>query len=1151
MFTLVGKLSDLIKVVRGQGASSHLSSPDMFWISGVSKAVATLLTYPLIRAKAVIQTTGGNHLGLWGMLAQIVRQSGWLGLYQGVWIMSYKTVLFNSLMMALKQKVSLALMRWDQFRDRRRRRQAAELEGFRGSVTACCSLEMPWEASARGASVVYVDGSWCFLHDAQAHILREAHQQADHLIVGVHSDECHQVAVGSWPPECYAARLGRLRRKPWAASILEQAPWEVTPELLDELGITTVVSGSVSKIEDCSGKDVPTRPRSHSTPTSKDRQEVLVPLASPVDPYAECRRRGIFEELPSLNASTEHDEWMRKVMKIAFSNVDASIDWRILVSDDRRARFGSNPGYRDEVEGPVRRQRLEIMPASNGNVPAGMESASLIMRNFPKSWMDNKGGDIDSKLRKLLGTFGQLSRLQVIASPGAVTTATATFAETAMAEKAVKALHGVDMRTAKQKREAGNRPPAEEEKFWAQIVAKVVGEEQVSNERTAQETYLLVEGFPTSWSEAQLRATFLAFGGVERLTYVPDSRYGRVARLVLKEPEEMSRVVKELHGTTVGDGDVVEECVLNCKVTSAAVQKKEEEARKRREEKEARKLYRADVRKRREEARREKEKVEKDGSEHPDETQHEEKVAARFEAEEREREELRRKEAEEAEQKKAEEEEAKKAAAAAYQEELRQKAKEAAERREKEQREREVERQKREEKRRLWELDRMKREEERQRREDKRQKAEEERLRREEEERQRRAEARAEAERKREEERQRKEEKMRKYEESRMRREEVRTRNEIQRELWEDECMKREEKLQRWAEEQMRIAAEKKRKLEEERRRKHEEEIRKWEEKRMRREEEMQRRAEKAAKQAAERKRQREEEKARLREEERQRREEEFRKYEESRMKREEELQRWFMKVLEARDAAEQRKQVREEERKRKEEKMRRWEEDRMAREETRQRREEKRRVREEERHRKEEHRKKKRHKPDGDGDAWKEADVAGWAAASVGEDPHQVFPSARPKQRAKRGPSPPLEPDDETDLDRLLAGTFVEAPKVQGRSKALAKPAQRLLPPSEEQETELDRLCASSPEAGAPRTRPKQRAKPPPVSRDGDDTEPPSEDDATEPPSDEDAKEAEELEPTSMVDTEAPAGHPVRLGEFPFYASERVFEVRSVGVMI
>ena len=30
-----------------------------------------------------------------------------------------------------------------------------------------------------------------------------------------------------------------------------------------------------------------------------------------------------------------------------------------------------------------------------------------------------------------------------------------------------------------------------------------------------------------------------------------------------EEPEEMSRVVKELHGTTVGDGDVVEEIRAN------------------------------------------------------------------------------------------------------------------------------------------------------------------------------------------------------------------------------------------------------------------------------------------------------------------------------------------------------------------------------------------------------------------------------------------------------------------------------------------------------------------------------------------------------------------------------------------------------------
>ncbi|CAL1140511.1 unnamed protein product [Cladocopium goreaui] len=727
-----------------------------FWISGISKAVATLLTYPLIRAKAVIQTTGGDHQGLWGMLAGIVRNEGWLSLYQGVWIMSYKTVLFNSLMMALKQKVSLLLMQWDRFRDRKRRQEKrALLEGqFRQSVTPCCSCEMPWEAAARGSTVMYVDGSWCFLHEAQAHILKEGNRLADHLVVGVHSDDVHQESVGTWPAECYAARLGRLRRKPWAATILENAPWEVSAELLDELKIEKVLGGSVTKTEDCTGGS----PKSPSKNRS-DAQEI-------VDPYAECKRLGVFEEVPSLNASTEHDEWMRKVMKIAFSNVDASIDWRILVSDGQSlilrcqppwpweigAQFGPNPGYRDDDQAGIRNALRCGKRAAEGHEmqrqPGDGRLKMLQMRNFPKAWMANTGEDIEAKLRKLLSTFGDLTGLQVNVEPGEVTTAKAAFAEPAMAEKAVKALHGVDMRTAKQKREAGNQPPAEDEKFWAQIVppasaqpAPAPSQEPVAS----QETYLLVEGFPTSWSEAQLRATFLAFGGVERLTYVPDSRYGRIAKIILKDSGKMEQVVKELHGSKVGDGDVVEECVLNCKITSAAVQKKEEEARKKREEKEARKLYRADVRKRREEARKEKERIDKESKEPnheaheaPDEEPEEpeepmelpakrrgaaKKAAARFEEEERE--ELRRREEEEAaraaaaeaeaEQRRKEDEakaEAKKAAtAAAYQEELRRRAKEAAEKREKEQQEREAERQRREEKRRLFEQDRMKREE--------------------------------------------------------------------------------------------------------------------------------------------------------------------------------------------------------------------------------------------------------------------------------------------------------------------------------------------------------------------------------------------------------------------------------------------------------
>lgn len=44
-------------------------------------------------------------------------------------------------------------------------------------------------------------------------------------------------------------------------------------------------------------------------------------------------------------------------MKIAFSNVDASIDWRILVSDRQRAQFGANPGYNNVMPEPIRRQK--------------------------------------------------------------------------------------------------------------------------------------------------------------------------------------------------------------------------------------------------------------------------------------------------------------------------------------------------------------------------------------------------------------------------------------------------------------------------------------------------------------------------------------------------------------------------------------------------------------------------------------------------------------------------------------------------------------------------------------------------------------------------------------------------------------------------
>ncbi|CAE8598509.1 unnamed protein product, partial [Polarella glacialis] len=351
MFTLVGKLSDFLHSLRNESPDAPLKAADMFWISGVSKAVATILTYPLIRAKAVIQTSGAGQ-GLWAMLVDIVKKDGVAGLYQGVWIMSYKTILFNSLMMALKQKVSLLLDKADKARWQRRMIEGRCEGEWRQKVAPCSSCEMPWEAAARGAKIVYVDGSWSFLHAAQEHFLREAAQRGEHLVVGVHSDECHHAAVGSWPSECFAARLERLQHRSLGiATILQHAPWEVTEELVVQLGVSKVLSGSVTKAEDCRPRDV-SSPRIAGLGVNGSSREAPSAPAASADPYAECKRLGIFEEVPSLNASTEHDEWLTKVVRVAFSNVDASIDWRILVQDGALARWGQNPGYAEAPLSP-------------------------------------------------------------------------------------------------------------------------------------------------------------------------------------------------------------------------------------------------------------------------------------------------------------------------------------------------------------------------------------------------------------------------------------------------------------------------------------------------------------------------------------------------------------------------------------------------------------------------------------------------------------------------------------------------------------------------------------------------------------------------------------------------------------------------------
>ncbi|CAK0825862.1 unnamed protein product, partial [Prorocentrum cordatum] len=345
MFTLVGKLSALVLRVRGK---ESLAASDMFWVSGISKAVATLVTYPLIRAKAVAQTMGSD--GVVASLRGIVETDGVRGLYQGVWLLSYKTILFNSMMMALKQKFAAVLDRPVDKRaplSRQLTWRKQEENELRQKTQLVKADSFPWDHEG---SVVYVDGAWSFLHDAQQHFLREASSRGDYLLVGVHGDQCLRDAMGAYPSECFAERVGRLKKHPLVSAVVEAAPWEVTEE-------TSSASWACRRSSRASRSP---RSRTAAGPRAATRWPPATPTRT-AGGWASSRSRADAHE------ATEHDVWLRSVQRIVFSNVDASIDWRILVRDGVQGAFGSNPGYAgggSPPSGSERRARSESLPRS-------------------------------------------------------------------------------------------------------------------------------------------------------------------------------------------------------------------------------------------------------------------------------------------------------------------------------------------------------------------------------------------------------------------------------------------------------------------------------------------------------------------------------------------------------------------------------------------------------------------------------------------------------------------------------------------------------------------------------------------------------------------------------------------------------------------
>lgn len=107
MMMLIHKQLELVTFLRKRMGEDPKQAKDhgpttMFYCTAIAKTIATLLTYPLIRAKVVMQVHGGGLSDVPRILRQIVAMEGYGGLYKGIVAMTWKTVLHNALMMSMK-----------------------------------------------------------------------------------------------------------------------------------------------------------------------------------------------------------------------------------------------------------------------------------------------------------------------------------------------------------------------------------------------------------------------------------------------------------------------------------------------------------------------------------------------------------------------------------------------------------------------------------------------------------------------------------------------------------------------------------------------------------------------------------------------------------------------------------------------------------------------------------------------------------------------------------------------------------------------------------------------------------------------------------------------------------------------------------------
>jgi len=93
-------------LTRSRNGASQLSMPEAFIVGVVAKFVATVVTYPLIRAKVILMVT--SEESLLGSLIRSYKREGVRGMYKGCDWQLLHTVLKSALMMMVREKITIS-----------------------------------------------------------------------------------------------------------------------------------------------------------------------------------------------------------------------------------------------------------------------------------------------------------------------------------------------------------------------------------------------------------------------------------------------------------------------------------------------------------------------------------------------------------------------------------------------------------------------------------------------------------------------------------------------------------------------------------------------------------------------------------------------------------------------------------------------------------------------------------------------------------------------------------------------------------------------------------------------------------------------------------------------------------------------------------